>query len=199
MEIGKMRSMTRTSLHALVGVTGIVLLGLAMGAGSAGDASNQPGGDNPAATGKPGPVDQRLRVEAARDRAKLMHDIYEATLDTMHHHYFERGQSVLPARAMEDVFAKMSEKSKIRARWIAVSLKAMSLDHEPKGPFDKKAVEEISAGKGEFERVEGGYYHRAGAIPLASGCVGCHAGFSSPPPRSPSFAGLVISIPLNAD
>ena len=41
---------------------------------------------------------KRVSVEVARDRAKVMHDIYEATLDVMHHRYFHRERSVVQAR-----------------------------------------------------------------------------------------------------
>jgi len=162
-------------------------------------ATSRAGGDKPAESGKPAEGRHRISVEAARERAKLMHKIYAATLDTMHHHYFRRDRSVLPARAMEDVFAKVAEESKIRARWIAVNTKAMSLDHEPKSPFDKQAVDMLASGKGEFELVEGSSYQRAGAIPLGAGCIGCHAGLGERPTESPRFAGLVISIPLNVE
>ncbi|MFO1007996.1 MAG: hypothetical protein U0929_18705, partial [Planctomycetaceae bacterium] len=71
------------------------------------------GGETPAETSPPkkkAPVIEdkdRVPVEVARDRAKLMHDIYTATLDVMHHRYFHREKSVVPARAMEDVFDEM--------------------------------------------------------------------------------------------
>ena len=41
-----------------------------------------------------------VSLEVARDRAKLLHRVYAATLDAMHHHYFQANRSVLPARAM---------------------------------------------------------------------------------------------------
>lgn len=54
-----------------------------------------------------------VSLEAARDRAKLLHRVYAATLDAMHHHYFQANRSVLPARAMEDIFAELSDQSQI--------------------------------------------------------------------------------------
>jgi hypothetical protein len=91
-----------------------------------------------------------VTVAEARERAKLMHNIYAATLDAMHHHFFRRERSVLPARAMEDVFAEMEKQSKIKAGWISVNTKAMSINHEPKNDFEKQAAKAIAAGKGEF-------------------------------------------------
>lgn len=183
-----MQPRARTSLLVVAGM-GIWFVSHALSA--------EPPGNAPAASKKSGDGD--LPVSVARDRAKLLHNVYAATLEAMHHHYFRRDRSTLPARAMEDIFADMAEQSKIEARWIAVNTRAMSLDHEPRSAFDRKAAEEITAGKGAYELVEKGYYQRAGAIPLGSGCVGCHAGFSAPPSKTPRFAGLVIRVPLSAD
>ena len=47
----------------------------------------------------------RVPVAVARDRAKLMHEIYSATLEVMHDRYFHADRAVVPARAMEDVFS----------------------------------------------------------------------------------------------
>lgn len=141
----------------------------------------------------------RVPLAVARDRAKLMYDIYIATLDVMHHRYFHHERAVIPARAMEDVFEEMNRQSKVKARWIAVNLKAMSIDHEPETDFEKKAAQGIAAGKLEHEIVEGGYYRRAGAVLLTGGCVSCHGGFFREASKSPKYAGLVISIPVTAD
>lgn len=160
------------------------------------------GGEPPADPGvskKKTPVIEekdRVPVEVARDRAKLMHDIYTATLEVMHHRYFHREKSVVPARAMEDVFDEMKLNSKSEARWIAVNLRAMSIDHEPETDFEKHAVREIVAGKSDVEIIEGGYFRRATVIPLHDGCVSCHEGTFRQPTKTPKYAGLVISIPV---
>jgi hypothetical protein len=138
-------------------------------------------------------------IALARERAKLLHDVYSTTLDVMHHRYFRRDGAVLPARAMEDVFEQMAELSGDKANWISVNTKAMSINHEPATGFEKKAAAELSAGKEEFELVENGIYQRAAAIPLGSSCVGCHTKMFSGAPKSPRFAGLVISIPLKVE
>ncbi len=147
------------------------------------------------------PVEEqnRVPVEVARDRAKIMHDVYEATLDVMHHRYFHRDKAVVPARAMEDVFSAIKRQSDIEARWISVNLKAMSVDHEPESEFEKKAAKEIADGKSELDVVEDGYYRRAGAIPLSGGCVSCHAGLFKEATTTPKYAALVISVPVITD
>jgi len=135
-------------------------------------------------------------VAVARERAKLLHDIYSTTLDVIHRHYFRPERAVLPARAMEDVFDDMAQVSGDKAQWISVNTKAMSNQHTPKTPFEKKAAAELSAGKEEYEVVENGVYQRAGVIPLRGICVNCHDKHFSGPSKSPRLAGLVISIPL---
>jgi hypothetical protein len=142
------------------------------------------------------PDDKCVSVAVARDRAKLMHDIYSATLDTMHHRYFRREGAVLPARALDDVFAEVDRKTRIKTRWIAVNTPAMSISHEPVTEFEKKAATELAAGKAEFESSEQGYYLRATPIPLGTGCVSCHTRFGATDDKKPRFAGLVISVPV---
>lgn len=186
---------TRSSVGVLAGAAGVFCMALTMHA----DPPRVPaGGPAKGAGGGPaeGAEDSHVPLAVAKDRAKLMHGIYAATLDAMHHRYFRREGAVLPARAMEDVFAEVDRQSKIKTRWIAVNTPAMSVDHEPATAFEKKAAAEIAAGKAAFEGVEKGFYRRAGAIPLGSGCVGCHTKLSPTPDKTPRFAGLVISIPV---
>ncbi len=142
---------------------------------------------------------ERVSLEVARDRARFMHRIYAATLEVMHDHYFHGERATVPARAMEDIFDVLDRQTKIQAHWIAVNTKAMSIGHEPETEFEKQAAKEIAAGKEEFEKVEKGVYRRAGVIPLAQGCVGCHTGFFAKPPKTPRVAGLVISIPVREE
>jgi len=136
-------------------------------------------------------------LAVARDRAKVMHEVYEATLEVMHHRYFHGDRATVPARAMQDIFSTIERQSKMKARWISVNMKPMSIDHEPETEFEKTAAKAISKGKSHVDVVENGYYRRAGAIPLRSGCVGCHGGLSSGASTTPKFAGLVISVPLS--
>lgn len=138
----------------------------------------------------------RPTVATARDRAKLMHNVYLATLDSMHRHYFHANRSVLPARAMEDVFEEIEASDTIKSRWIAVNTTAMSVDHEPNTKFEKDAAAAIAAGKGEFELIEDGIYRRVGAVRLGDGCVSCHTGFSINRPNTQRYAALVISMPV---
>jgi hypothetical protein len=189
-----MNAIRRTSLAALAAACGLLYLTLALNAGPANVAINT--SKETALSTQQADSVKRISIAEARERAKLMHNIYSATLDVLHHHFFRRDRSVLPARAMEDVFAEMDKQSSIKAGWISVNTKPMSIHHEPKNEFEKQAAKALAAGKGEFEFVEKGMYHRAGAIPLGSGCVSCHTGFFAKTPQSQRVAGLVISIPI---
>lgn len=154
--------------------------------------------DNPSASA-PSASQLEAAVAIARERAKLLHDVYSTTLDVMHHRYFRQDGPVLPARAMEDVFEDMEGLSGDKANWISVNTKAMSVNHKPATAFEKKAAAELADGRKEYEFVGDGVYQRAAVIPLRSSCVSCHTQQSGSPPDSPRFAGLVISIPLKVE
>ena len=167
-------------------------------------------GDDPAPTGPPQagsnaaappsvPADSAPAptVAAARERARLMHDFYSSTLDVLHDRYFHGDRAMVPARAMEDIFERMEKSSRAQARWISVNTNAMSVNHEPRTDFEKKAATALAAGKGDFEAVEGTVYRRAAPIPLTGGCIGCHTGFFKDQPKTPRFAGLIISMPIS--
>ena len=153
------------------------------------------------ATKKKKTNEQRLvTVKEARERAKLAHNIYATTLEAMHHYYFLNDRSSVPARVMEDMFKDIEQQENIKAKWIAVNAKAMSIDHKPEGEFEVQAAKEIGAGKLEYERVEKGVYRRAVSISLNNnGCLGCHLGFSANKNKKERFAGLILSIPVKQE
>jgi len=113
-------------------------------------------------------ADETLRVplSVARDRAVLMHQIYTSTLDVMHDRYFHADRSVVPARAMEDIFENLERETGSKANWISVNLKAMSISHDPATDFEKQAARELGKGQPEYALVEDGIYRRATPIPL---------------------------------
>lgn len=164
--------------------------------------AQQPSPSSPPAQGgrkeKPKP-EPTLSLDQARERATVMHDVFESTLHAMHRHYFRNERATVPARALEDVFDDLEDRFQVNARWIAVNTNAMSVDHEAETDFEKQAVKEIGNGKEHIELVEKGVYQRATSIPLGFGCVSCHMGRLAPPPKTPRFAGLVISIPIKSE
>lgn len=141
----------------------------------------------------------RIPIAVARDRALLMHQIYTTTLEVMHDRYFHADRSVVPARAMEDVFENLERETGSKANWISVNLKAMSINHDPSTEFEKLAARALGKGEPAYEAVDNGIYRRATPIPLHGGCVSCHAGFNPKPSKTPKMAGLVISIPVTEE
>jgi hypothetical protein len=140
--------------------------------------------------------EHRVPVELAREQAKLLHEVTLATLHTMHDRYFHADRAVVPARAMEDVFEQLQQDRQIMARWISASMSPMSIQHEPETEFEKRAARLLAKGESSVEVIEGGYYRRAGSVPMTGGCVSCHAGFFTKTNASSKFSGLVISIPV---
>jgi len=136
-----------------------------------------------------------LPLGQARQRAQLLHDIYESTLLTMHRHYFEPDkQRVIPSRALEDVFYTGQRRWGVTARWLAVSAQAMNIDHKAKTAFEKAAVRALATGKKRHEEVRNGTYRMAAPIVLFANCIGCHT-----TRRRNPVAGLVLSLPVKSE
>lgn len=188
---------SRVRRYAAGGALAVLCAALVWCGELSGDESAAPQSDEQAASAEKPDAEDRVSVDVARDRAKLVHNIYASTLRVMHQRYFHGDNAPVPARALEDVFSEIAWRSKVEAKWISANLQPMGVNHEPRTEFEKQAAKEISAGKESFESVEDGYYRRAGAIPLGAGCIKCHAGFLGTAPKTPRFAGLVISMPVD--
>ncbi len=183
--------MTHRPLHTL----GLALLTLALVSGGPGDKSTK----KPRSSKKkshPGSPVKRLPVSQARERARLLHDLYETTLLTMHRHYFEPNKHrAIPSHAMEDIFYRINRRWNVKARWLAVSAQAMNIDHKPQDVFEKTAARVLGSGKTtEYEEIKNGIYRRAGPIILFASCIRCHLS-----QRRNPVAGLVLSLPINPD
>ena len=131
----------------------------------------------------------------ARERARLLHEAFHATLQFVHHEYYRPDERLtLPATTLERVFRELAKSRNVKLRWLAVSAQAMNVEHNPQDEFEKNAIAALKAGQDEFERVEKGIYRHAGTITLTSDCLKCHLpGRTSTQDRA---AALVISIPL---
>lgn len=189
--------MIRNRTRIWIGVACLAagMLGMAVTSGDEGPESDVPAAAGPALEAATGATAE-LSLEVARDRATVMQDVYVATLDMLHERYFHRDRSLLPARAMHDIFDQLERRTQVQAKWIAASLPPMSSDHKPEGEFEKRAAKEITAGTSQLETLEDGYYRRAVAVPLSAGCVGCHQGGARNPIKK-HFVGLIVSIPLH--
>ena len=134
-------------------------------------------------------------VDEARERARLLHETFHATLQFVHHEYYRPDQKLaIPATTLKRVFDELATSRNVKLRWLAVNAQAMNVDHIAEDEFEKAAVMALTKGQEEFSQVEDGVYRHAGAITLSSECLKCHL------PRRTSTkdrtAALVISIPL---
>jgi len=138
-----------------------------------------------------------LTLEEARGRAKLLHATYESTLIAVHRAYFTEGnRQPVPARVLEGVFYWMDQENKTNTHWISVNTEAMNLDHQPESDIEKKAAKVLASGEEQFELIEDGVYHHAGAITLVASCLRCHEPNLFQKQKRKRVAGLVISIPI---
>lgn len=151
---------------------------------------------NQAAQSADGTRPQPPSAEEARQRARLLHETFHATLQFVHTEYYRPNERLtLPASTLERVFKELERSHNVRLRWLAVNAQAMNVDHEPRDDFDKACVAALKDGQSEFDRVENNVLRYAGAITLSSDCLKCHL-----PARTnvkDRIAALVISIPVS--
>jgi hypothetical protein len=114
------------------------------------------------------------------------------------HESVEHVQETHSLSGVGDVFRGVERETHVQARWISASFAPMSLGHEPRTDFEKEAARKIAKREKKVETIEEGYYRRAGSISLHGGCVSCHGGAFANQSTSPKFAGLIISIPVEA-
>ena len=134
-------------------------------------------------------------VIEARGRARILHETLHGALQVMHRDFFREDEGLkIPSRSLEDVFHELAETYGVKLRWIAVDLKAMSVDNEPKTDFEKEAVRVLKTGRTEFESASDSEFQFAGRIQLSAICLSCHASRRSS--NEERAAGLVITVPL---
>ena len=95
----------------ICGMAGVLCVAYAFCAEPSAGSRNNLNGGNPAAPDAAVDEKDRVSLAVAKDRAQVMHDIYVATLDVMHHRFFRHDSAVVPARAMEDVFSEIQRQS----------------------------------------------------------------------------------------
>lgn len=145
-------------------------------------------------------ADEPLTVEEARRQSRLLERTYVTTLRMMHRRYFDEDERhPIPARTLEEVFKEVDAGTQRTTGWLAVNTPAMNVDHEPEPGFETDAVEALSDGKEAFERVENGVYRRAGAVPLAGGCLKCHVSALTKRVSTPRIAAFIVSMPVQEE
>ncbi|RLS36389.1 MAG: DUF3365 domain-containing protein [Planctomycetota bacterium] len=134
-------------------------------------------------------------LDQARRQAEILHTAMHATLQVVHHRYYQEDEGLLlPAATLKEVFAELEKEEGVTLRWLAVEGQVMNTDHSARDEFEREAVKALKSGKLEYEQVENGTYRRAGPITLSNHCLKCHV-----PDRKSTedrTAGLIISIPV---
>lgn len=134
-------------------------------------------------------------VDEARARARILYETVHGALQVMHRDFFREDEALkIPSHSLEDVFAELAQMYGVRLRWIAVDLKAMNIDNEPKTEFEKEAVRILKEGKTEHESATADEFRYVGRVRLSATCLACHASRRSS--NDDRAAGLVISMPL---
>jgi hypothetical protein len=134
-------------------------------------------------------------LEEAHRQAEILHTAMHATLQIVHHRYYQEDEGLLlPAATLKEVFAEVEKEQGIKLRWLAVEGQVMNTDHTARDEFEREAVKALKAGKPAYESTEQGVYRRAGPITLTNHCLKCHV-----PDRKSTedrTAGLIISMPV---
>ncbi len=134
-------------------------------------------------------------ADQARRQAEILHTTMHATLQIVHHRYYQEDEGLLlPAATLKEVFAELEKEEGVKLRWLAVEGQVMNTDHSARDEFEREAVKALKSGKPQYEQVENGIYRRAGSITLTNHCLKCHV-----PDRKSTedrTAGLIISMPV---
>lgn len=126
---------------------------------------------------KKGP--DKVALERTREQVKMLDDLYKTAVVSITNNYTE-GQASTPAASVaKDIFEAMHKKGYHHARLIDATGKPRNKANVAKTDFEKKAVEEMKAGKKYYEeiaQVDGKDVLRAATIVpvVLKQCAACH-------------------------
>ncbi|WP_146537332.1 c-type heme family protein [Rubripirellula reticaptiva] len=137
-------------------------------------------------------------VDEARDRSKLVHEIFRGTLQVVHRDLFDEDNGfAIPSRSLEDVFSELARSYDVDLKWLIVNADVLNIDHVAETDFEKQAVKVLAKGQPALEQVTENRFHYAGAITLHSQCLKCHVKRRTS--NENRTAGLLISMPIAPD
>lgn len=143
------------------------------------------------------PSQDRINIQEAKVRAKLLESAYMSTLQHMHRRYFDGNErAAVPSSVLEDVFRRVDYDHGTKSRWISVNTPAMDPKHEPEDPLSKEIAKFLKLNNSRFERVVNERLVTGRAITLFASCQKCHVSALSQQNGGRKLAGLVIEIPL---
>ena len=135
-------------------------------------------GSDPIPAGdKKGP--DKAALERTREQVKMLDDLYKTAVVSITNNYIEGQASAPAALVAKEVFAAMHKKGYHNARLIDATGKPKNKANVAKTDFEKKAVEQMKAGKAYYEevgQVEGKDVLRVATIVpvVLKQCAACH-------------------------
>jgi hypothetical protein len=118
-------------------------------------------------------------VARARDQVKMLDDLYKTAVVGITKTYVHQQGEIPAAVVAAEVFEAMKQKKYHNARLIDASGKPKNRHNNPESEFEKKAVDEIKAGKAYYEEIgekDGKPVFRAATVVPAvmKQCASCH-------------------------
>jgi Protein of unknown function (DUF3365)/Methyl-accepting chemotaxis sensory transducer, class 40H, sensor len=121
----------------------------------------------------------KAALERTREQVKMLDTLYKTAVVSITNSYVEGQASVPAAMVAKDVFAAMHKNGYHNARLIDATGKPRNKKNIANTEFEKKAVEEMKAGKQYYEevaQVDGKHVLRAATIVpvVLKQCATCH-------------------------
>jgi hypothetical protein len=126
---------------------------------------------------KKGP--DKAALERTREQVQMLDTLYKTAVVSITNSYVEGQASVPAAMVAKDVFAAMEKKGYHSARLVDATGKPKNKKNVAKTEFEKKAVDEMKAGKAYYEEVaevNGKHVLRAATVVpvVLKQCATCH-------------------------
>jgi gas vesicle protein len=120
-------------------------------------------------------------VEQAREKVKMLDDVYKGFVVHITDTYVRAQETTPAARVTQKVFKHMQTNGWHSARLIDATGAPLNKKNAPTGDFEKRAIEQLKAGKTYFEEVgvknEQPVLRAATIVPVVmKQCITCHPG-----------------------
>jgi hypothetical protein len=178
-------------MQAVIGrrVVGVVLVGVL----AAGGLALGHRGRGAEAAVRPDPA----AVERTRDTVRMIDDLYKGTVVHITATYVRAQETTPAARVAQKVFKHMEAKGWHSARLIDVTGSPTNKANVAKTDFEKRAVEQLKAGKPYFDEVathDGKPVLRAATVVpvVMKQCIACHPGLK----EGELMGALVYELPI---
>jgi hypothetical protein len=125
-------------------------------------------------------------VERVRKQVRMLDDLYKTAIVLVTENYVKEDSDLAAGSAFRKLFDAMKEKGWHEVRLLDATGSPYNEENSPRDGFEKKAIEQILAGKTYFDEVreENGqrFLHAATPIPVVmKKCVMCHDNYADVP------------------